>query len=143
MLKDIADRLALTRAERRVILFLACFFVCGLGIRLIQKTVPSSQQFDYHAQDSTFAALSSMREDSVQRAEKAYGGEEDSVVLLNINTATREQLIDLPGIGTTLADRILEYRASRGPFRSADEMRRIKGMTQKRLEHIRPLITIR
>jgi competence protein ComEA len=50
-------------------------------------------------------------------------------------------LIDLPGIGEILAGRILEHRATEGRFTSIDELLEIKGITPKRLEKIRALIS--
>jgi competence protein ComEA len=60
---------------------------------------------------------------------------------LNINKATKKQLLDLPGVGEVTANRILQYRAEAGKFSSIDELRAIKGMSKKKLETIKPLIT--
>jgi endonuclease YncB( thermonuclease family) len=53
---------------------------------------------------------------------------------LDINTATTEQLQDLPGIGRVLAERIIASR----PFRSADDLQRVKGIKSKKYEQLRP-----
>lgn len=47
---------------------------------------------------------------------------------LNINTATAEQFEALDGVGPVLARRIVEYRTAHGPFRSIDELDRVKGI---------------
>jgi competence protein ComEA len=44
----------------------------------------------------------------------------------------------LPGIGPVIARRIIEGR----PYRSVDELERVKGIGKKRLEEIRPLVTV-
>jgi competence ComEA-like helix-hairpin-helix protein len=139
MLKRIADWIALTKTERKVILFLVVTFLAGAGIRLYQAAFPSAPQFDYHASDSTFAALSAVPEDSVGVPVKE--GIEESSGKLNINTATKQQLLDLPGIGEVTAERILTYRTETGKFSSIDELRAIKGMSKKKIENLRPLIT--
>jgi competence ComEA-like helix-hairpin-helix protein len=56
--------------------------------------------------------------------------------LININTATAAELETLPGIGPVIARRIIEGR----PYRSVEELERVKGIGKKRLEEIRPLI---
>ena len=59
------------------------------------------------------------------------------VGVLNINKATAAELTRLPGIGPSKADRIVAYRARRGPFRRVRDLRRVKGIgrkTVKRLE---------
>jgi competence ComEA-like helix-hairpin-helix protein len=139
MLKRIADWIALTKTERKVVLFLVITLLAGAGIRLYQSMSPSAPQFDYSASDSTFAALSAAPEDSSAGSVKEGVG--DASGKLNINTATKQQLLDLPGVGEVTADRILTYRTETGKFSNVDELRAIKGMSKKKLETLRPLIT--
>ncbi len=140
MLKRIVDWIALTNTERKVILFLVITLLVGAGIRLFQTKFPSAPQFDYHASDSTFAALSAVPEDSLTESTKEGIG--NALGKLNINTATKQQLLDLPGVGEVTANRILTYRSEIGKFSDVDELRAIKGMSKKKLENLRPLITI-
>ena len=60
--------------------------------------------------------------------------------LLNINQATSEQLQQLPGIGPVFAERIIKERTSQ-PFSTVEDLKRVSGIAEKRLEAIRPLIT--
>lgn len=62
--------------------------------------------------------------------------------LININTATAEELQQLPGIGPAYAGRILEWRAQNGRFTSIDQLIEISGIGEKRLENIRLLVTL-
>ncbi len=61
--------------------------------------------------------------------------------LVNVNTASLEELVALPGIGETIAQRIIEYRTLHGPFRSPQDLLNIKGIGSKKLEQIKDLIT--
>ena len=61
---------------------------------------------------------------------------------ININTARADQLQMLPGIGATLASRILDYRNDNGPFKSLDDLQRVDGLTKKRFLHIKELIEL-
>ena len=59
---------------------------------------------------------------------------------ININTASKEQLEKLPGIGSVLADRILEYRSRVGSFYDVGELREIDGIGDKVLHGLLPYI---
>ena len=61
---------------------------------------------------------------------------------LNLNTATKEDLMALPGIGDELADRILAYRARFGAFYSTDELLEISGIGEKKYRAVAGLITV-
>jgi len=60
--------------------------------------------------------------------------------LLSLATATQAQLEELDGIGPTLAQRILEYRAEHGGFRSVDELAEVDGIGEVRLEALRQAV---
>ena len=61
---------------------------------------------------------------------------------ININTATSEELQQVPGIGPVTAEKILQMRKSYGPFKSVDDLRAIRGIGPKRLEKMRKYLTV-
>jgi competence ComEA-like helix-hairpin-helix protein len=63
---------------------------------------------------------------------------DDQSTLVNLNTAEREELMTLPGVGPAIADRILESR----PFTSIDDLRRVSGIGSNFVEGIRTRITL-
>lgn len=67
--------------------------------------------------------------------------DETQIQIVNINTATVEQLQTLPGIGPVLAQRIIDYRATNGPFQTTGDLSRVEGISTKRLAAILDYIT--
>jgi competence protein ComEA len=59
---------------------------------------------------------------------------------IDINAADRPELIQLPGIGEKLAQRIIDSRQTAGPFTSHEDLRRVRGIGPKTLERIRPYL---
>ncbi len=65
---------------------------------------------------------------------------QDAPALLNINTASTEELQTLPNIGERMAERIVDYRTQHGKFDSVDALQNVKGIGAKTLEKLRPFI---
>jgi len=61
---------------------------------------------------------------------------------ININTASADELETLPGIGPGLAGRIIEHREKYGPFRRAEHLMIIRGLSEKRFEKLREFVTV-
>ena len=60
--------------------------------------------------------------------------------LLNINTASVEELQTLPNIGVQMAQRIVNYREQHGKFASMEALQNVKGIGAKTLEKLRPFV---
>ena len=63
---------------------------------------------------------------------------EASTALVDVNTATHEELMALPGIGKVMAERIVTNR----PFATVDDLRRVPGIGAKTLDKLRPLVEV-
>ena len=70
------------------------------------------------------------------------GAPRDGDGRININLASQSELMDLPGIGTVLASRIVDYRRQYGNFSRIEDIRNVSGIGQKRYEAIQDKITV-
>lgn len=137
MVQRFVNWLALTRSEQRVLLFLSATLIVGAGIRLYQETFPAKHQFDYRSIDSSFAVFKDkLVADSVGGKKPSPRG------MLNINTASKEELVALPGIGATLAERIITFRETEGDFGAIEDLQQVKGISKKKLEKLKPHVTV-
>lgn len=149
------EKLGFTNTEVRVILFLGWMLLAGLGVRWVRgQYFPDDRQgmppFDYTRDDSVFTARSQLIDSLAAppaTRPPGYHAQAPSAGLqpnsIDLNAATREQLIQLPGIGPQFADRILKFREEHGPFGAVDDLTRIRGIGPKKLAQIRPFVRIR
>ncbi|HEX6189096.1 MAG TPA: helix-hairpin-helix domain-containing protein [Pyrinomonadaceae bacterium] len=61
---------------------------------------------------------------------------------LNLNTAPAKELEALPGIGKGLAERIVEHREKYGPFRRAEHLMMVRGISETRFRALRHLVAV-
>jgi competence ComEA-like helix-hairpin-helix protein len=108
--------LGLTAQERRVILFLITMALVGLGIEFLVKI------------NSPLKVIVN-----------AYQG----LGKINLNSAGKEELKSLGGIGEKLAQRIIDYRAKVEGFKETDELKNIKGISDDKYEKIKDFLVVK
>jgi competence protein ComEA len=62
--------------------------------------------------------------------------------IVNLNTATAKDLESLPGVGTKVAARIVEYRQKNGPFKKIEEIMNVGGIGEKMFLRLKPQLTV-
>ena len=83
-------------------------------------------QFDYSPAAYQPPALQAQAEFEPEAAQEQWP--------ININTATAEELMRLPGIGKTKAEAILADRAANGPYAAPEDLTRVKGISQRMVQ---------
>jgi competence ComEA-like helix-hairpin-helix protein len=153
-----------TKSETRVILFIVSILISGYSIKYYKQIIKSSEQspYDFSASDSLFKQRSekinkngknqtetdtavrdlnlTAAEDSLYKRIKEEGAsysDSSDVNIININTAGKNDLINLPGIGETLADRIISYRNEKKGFRKKEELMNVSGIGKKKFDKLK------
>lgn len=62
--------------------------------------------------------------------------------LININTATKDQLDSLPGVGPSTAQKIIDYRQEHGTYQSIEDLKQVKGIGEAKFNKLKDKITI-
>ncbi len=112
----------ITRQEKYIIVFLSICLIVGLGVNAWRKL---------HG---------GIRVEVRRFREGGAAGETRERI--NVNSASREELMKLKGVGKVTAGRILDYRASHGAFSSPDELAHVKGVGTKVVIDNRDRITV-
>lgn len=145
--EKIKYNLNLTQNEIKILFFLVFTFLIGVTIKFIKSNSQDSNlSLDYSKSDSIFFSLSNTEtslnatpSDKQVEKPKNLSLKEKSI---NINKATKSDLVKLPGIGEVLAGNIIKYREENGKFDSIDELLKVKGIGKKKLEKIKQYIYI-
>ena len=75
-------------------------------------------------------------------AQETTDKEETTIEKVNINTATAEQLMQLPGVGEKTANKIINHRNENGEFKTLDQLKEVSGIGEKKYEKMKDMITI-
>ena len=62
---------------------------------------------------------------------------------VNINSATQAELETLPGIGPSLAKKIMDFRQKNGNFKTTEDLKAVAGIGDKKFEQLKNLITVK
>lgn len=114
--------LELTKQEKHVIIFLMATALLGIGI-LCYKNLRHQPKIEI---------IPSQRIDKEIKESK----------IININTAAKDEIVRLKGIGPALAEVIIEYRALYGPFKNKEDIKNVKGIGTAKFEEIKDSIKI-
>ncbi|GEM_PF-943953 len=136
-LYKLQQRLSITRREGLAVLTLTILFLLGLTVRHVQE-----QQVPPLAVDSLVAQPVADSATGARPTTASSSPSPSAEDPINLNTASREALKALPGIGPALSERITTYRSNRRPFQRVAELKRVRGIGPKTLATLRPMVRV-
>lgn len=163
ILQKVSRKIGFTETESRIILFVLFAFFVGIVVLHFKETTGNENilQFDYSGQDKLFSEgvpvdeqVDSLTVQKERKGELEKGSSGShvkklsenkssaNVGVINLNKATREQLITLPGIGLKTANAIVDFKLRNGNFKSVNELTNVKGIGRAKLEKIRKFIYV-
>ena len=143
--------LNLTRQERLVIQFLVAFFLIGGAIHLYKANFVKVEivNADEVGKEKEQFNVMADRVDSIYVASRSKTKQKNNEKIskpdsyrININTATKDELMKIPKIGPVTAERIILYRMENGRFNSVEELIKVRGIGKKTIERIKGEVTI-
>jgi comEA protein len=105
--------------------------------KLMEQYFPTETKQIYAVKSDT------MPEDTLAEEEPKKSSQQSQNEQIDINSANYKALQSLPGIGPTYARRIIDYRNDNDGFASIEELKKIKGIAQKRLEKLKPFVKLK
>jgi len=139
-LNRLSEFFAFTKNEQKVFFFLALIMLAGVAVKVYKAyIIPSgAPNFNYSVSDSIFTARSQlMANDTVGKNNGMVTGKK-----INLNSASKTELMSLPGIGEAMADRIIMHRDKKGKFKTINELRTIKGIGENKFKKLKPYIEV-
>lgn len=162
--------ISFTKNETGVILFAVLVLAAGLSVKYYKQVISgdSTVPYDFSKSDSEFKkSISGYKNNSgavtdssnlsdekliskIQSAEDTLNSKsgfsstsgEIPYKSININTATKEEFISLPGVGESIAEKIIAYREERKRFNKIEDMLNVNGIGKKKFEKIKEYIKI-
>ena len=108
----------LTTQERKTIVFVLALLILGIGLDFFKKKTNRADLINYKLLEGRLF-------------EK-----------VDINRASFSEITTIPGVGEKLAYSIIAYRKSHGRFKNIEELKRVKGIKDRKLEKLKKYITI-
>ncbi len=108
------------------------------GMILFQTLWPQSITIRENSESPAPSAVSSALPSQPEPSVEVFQQEEK----VNLNTASAQELDNLPGIGKAIAQAIVEYREEKGAFQTIQQVMEVEGVGEKTFEAIRDLITV-
>ncbi len=142
-------RTLFTKQERVGIRLLVFLILIGLVAGFVREqyfTLDVTDQFMHDVQSFQEAStaidqpLSNEQQSALKTNDIKY---DNSVKLIDINLANKEELVSIPGIGPVTAERIIRFREDYGAFKTLDDLLKIKGIGPKSLAKMKTYIQIK
>ncbi len=140
------DSMAISRLQIIVIIILLLPLISGLFITHWHKSKKISFQTSYNGAENLQLTIKVAEIESLwYEAKQGNDSQEIGAIhkKLDLNQASIDELISLPGIGATLAQRIVTYRVQKGGFSSVAELVQVPGIGKKKYEKIAPYLIVK
>ncbi|MCK5305889.1 MAG: helix-hairpin-helix domain-containing protein [Candidatus Omnitrophica bacterium] len=121
--------LNLTKEEKLITIFIILALILGMGTLHFKRSIKSP---DESASQQDFKRGAGLIEEEIKKSKQ-----------VNINRADVDELSSLPGVGKVIAARITAYRLEKGDFIHREDIKKVKGIGDKKFEKMREYILLK
>lgn len=98
--------------------------------------IPTKEEYEKDKKQETATNM------VISNKQELVTGNKQSSNKININTATQEQLDNLPGVGASTAQKIINYRKENGKFKKKEDLKNVSGIGDSKYNQLKDLIEI-
>ncbi len=131
----------MTRPEKLTFLALGLLLALGVVLNLtkFQARVASNRALE--AEIRKIGEITP--KNALSKGEEVLDDEPDDGSKINVNTATVAELDALPGVGKTMAERIVDFVKANGPLKKFSELQKVEGLSGKKLDNLKRSLAVR
>jgi comEA protein len=123
---------SLTSYERKVLIFIGALILCGAALKFFNVGFISQKTTVKTTPNETTPKIpNNISNPNVLTKQ----------IIVNVNTASQQELEKIPGIGPELARRLIAYRQTKGQFRDLEDLKDVKGIGEKKAQLIKNYIS--
>lgn len=117
-------------------------YVIEDGVQIYIPSISETSKISKEEGEETIEYMIDGPGEGIIMSSASQDKEEEKQVMVNINTANIEKLQTLPGIGESIASKIIEYREQNGKFKTIEDLKNVSGIGESKFSNLKDKITV-
>ena len=117
-------------------------YVIEDGVQIYIPSIKETSKKNDEGEEKEIEYMTDEAGDGIIITSESQENDDEKQIMVNINTANLEKLQTLPGIGESIAKKIIEYREENGKFKTIEDIKNVSGIGESKFNNIRDKITV-